>query len=267
MTAREASENSAPLPEDLWGIGARDWAAIQEPQHLPLYEEGIRRTGIDAGTSVLDVGCGSGTFCRLAADAGAAVSGLDASAPFVAIARERVPGGEFQVGDLQVLPYADDSFEVVTGFNSFQFAADIRAALAEARRVAKSGARVFVLVWGRPERTQLIAVIEALRPLLPPPPPGAGGPTALSSEGLLEELATAAGLAVEDGRYLDATFSYADESEAVRAVLSSAAGARAIALAGQDAARQAVQEGIAPFRTSSGAYRLETEWRYVLALA
>ena len=110
-------------------------------------------------------------------------------------------------------------------------------------------------------------MIEALRPLLPPPPPDAPGPFAFSHEGALEELAAAAGLTPQEGRYLAATFTYRDDATAVRAVLSSAAGARAIAAAGEDTARQAVVESLRPFRTSSGAYQLETEWRYIVALA
>ncbi len=42
---------------------------------------------------------------------------------------------------------------MVTAFNAVQFAADPAAALAEAKRVAKPGAPVFMLVWGREERT------------------------------------------------------------------------------------------------------------------
>lgn len=267
MKSQETSQGTAALHGELWGVRARDWAALQEPQHRPLYEEGIRCTGIGPGTAVLDVGCGGGTFCRLAADAGAAVCGLDASEPSIEIAKERVPEGEFRVGDLQFLPYPDNRFDAVTGFNSFQFAADTRAALAEAARVAKPGAPVFALIWGRPEHTELVAVIEALRPLLPPPPPDAPGPFSLSAEGALEELALAAGLSPREGHYLAATFTYRDADEAVRAVLSSAAGARAIAAAGEERALEAATEGLRPFLTPDGAYRLETEWRYLVATA
>jgi SAM-dependent methyltransferase len=267
MTTEESSAGSAPIQGELWGARARDWAELQEPQHRPLYEEGIRVTGIGPNASVLDVGCGCGLFCRLAADAGANVSGIDASAPSIEIARERIPEGEFRVGDIQFLPHADDRFDVVTGFNSFQFAADPRAALAEARRVAKPGALVFVLVWGREAQTELTALVEALGSLLPPAPPDAPGPFALSYEGALEQLVTAAGLSPKEGGYVEATFEYRDEETIVRAALSSGVGTRAIATAGEDVARQALVERLAPFRTSNGSFRLATEWRFVVAAA
>src|SRR5512132_3720794 len=71
----------------LWGSRAQDWAAGEE-QHLPTYEEAIRRVGIAAGQSVLDLGCGSGVFLRAAADRGAEVFGLDASS---GCSRSRAP--------------------------------------------------------------------------------------------------------------------------------------------------------------------------------
>ncbi len=96
------------------------------------------------------------------------MTGIDAAEPLVEIARERVPDGDLRVGDLQFLPFADDAFDVVTGFNSFQYAADPIAALAEAKRVAKPESQVFVLVWGRQDRTEIASILSALRPLVPP---------------------------------------------------------------------------------------------------
>jgi ubiquinone/menaquinone biosynthesis C-methylase UbiE len=45
------------------------------------------------------------------------------------------------MGDLEDLPFADASFDVITGFNSYQFAANPANALREARRVARLSAR------------------------------------------------------------------------------------------------------------------------------
>ena len=64
---------------------------------------------------MLDLGCGAGGFCHLAAGAGASVTGVDAAAGMVEIARERAREGRFDVGDIQFLPYEDRSFDAVTG--------------------------------------------------------------------------------------------------------------------------------------------------------
>jgi SAM-dependent methyltransferase len=258
---------TAAIQGELWGARARDFADEQEPQSQPLYEHALRSLEIGEGTAVLDVGCGSGFFCRLAADAGARVTGIDAAGPLVKIAKQRVPDGDFRVGDIQFLPFADDAFDIVTGFNSFQYAADPVAALAEAKRVAKPGAPVFVLVWGRQDRTELVAILSALRPLLPPAPPDGPGPYALSEQGALEALVTQAGLEPANDGYIEAPFEYRDETSLLRANLASGPATLAIRTSSEDAVRQALLEACASFRTAPGGYRIETEWRYVTAKA
>ena len=137
---------------------------------IPLYRQVLERSRVGAGHELLDVGCGAGRFCRIAADRGAHVSGIDATAPLVEIARERTRHGNFRVGDMEALPWPDESFDVVTGFNSFFFAADLVAALREARRVARPGAEVAITVFGRPERCESTPVFGALGQLLPSSP-------------------------------------------------------------------------------------------------
>jgi SAM-dependent methyltransferase len=267
MATTETRQGSGAVQGELWGARAREWAELQEPNHRPFYEEAIRRTGIGPGTALLDVGCGTGGFCRLAADAGAAVTGIDAATASIEIARERVPSGRFDVGDIQFLPYDDDSFDVVTGFNSFQFAADPVAALGGARRVAKPGATIFVLVWGREEQTELVALLRALRPLLPPAPPDAPGPFALSYPGALEALVERSGLAPTGEGYIEATFEYPDQPTLLKANRSAGVAVLAERTSGEAAVVDALRSALAPYRTASGAYRLETEWRYVTAKA
>jgi SAM-dependent methyltransferase len=95
---------------------------------------------------------------------------------------------------MEQLPWADDSFDLVTGFNSFFFANDIVAALREAARVAKPGAPVLIQVWGRHERCDLETMKEIARPFFPPRPPDAPPDPDLSQPALLRELANQAGL-------------------------------------------------------------------------
>ncbi len=104
-----------------------------------VYDAVFQRLGVGEQTNYLDVGCGSGLAAQLAAELGAKVSGVDAAENLLAIAQSRVPAGQFRVADLEELPFPDKTFDVVTGFNSFQYAANPNAALAQAKRVAKSG--------------------------------------------------------------------------------------------------------------------------------
>src|SRR5947208_11011986 len=102
---------SATVQGPLWGRAAHDWAELQEPMALPLWEAMLDAAAVGPGTRLLDAGCGAGGASVLAAGWGAQVNGLDAAPALVAIARERVPDGDFRVGDLEALPYADDTFD------------------------------------------------------------------------------------------------------------------------------------------------------------
>lgn len=120
--------------------------------------------GIDQGTAVLDVGCGTGGFCALAAARGAAVHGVDGRADSIARADERVPTGDFRVALFEHLPWDDDTFDIVTGFNSFQYAPDPVAALEEACRVTRPGGSLAVCKYGRPAENEFFALLAALAP-------------------------------------------------------------------------------------------------------
>jgi ubiquinone/menaquinone biosynthesis C-methylase UbiE len=52
-----------------------------------------------------------------------------------------VPLGDVRVGEMESLPWNDDTFDLVTGFNSFFFADDMVGALREAGRVANPARR------------------------------------------------------------------------------------------------------------------------------
>lgn len=266
MTDVGTARGSAQAQGPLWGARPHDWAT-QEERHRSIYERTWPLVAVPAGGSVLDVGCGAGTFCRLAADEGFQVTGIDAAATLVDIASERVPDGDFRVGDLQFLPYADRRFDCVTAFNSVQFAADPGAALAEIGRVAKPGAPVVIVVWGRPHHSELTAIVTALAPLLPPPPPGATGPAALAEEGALDALIERAGLRATASEYFAVPLEYPDQEAFMSANLSTGVAAVAIRMSGEDAVRDALLRGAAQFRTANGGFRIEAESRYVIAQA
>src|SRR3954471_6850188 len=134
---RELKPKTSEAHGRLWGVRARDWADFQEGTVRPVFQAVLERTRVGPGTRYLDAGCGSGMAAEMAAARGAEVSGVDAAEAMLAIARSRVPAGEFRQGDLEELPFAAESFDVVTGFNSLQYAGSPVAALREAARVAK----------------------------------------------------------------------------------------------------------------------------------
>jgi ubiquinone/menaquinone biosynthesis C-methylase UbiE len=111
-----------------------------EPFVRPLYEAVFDAADVEAGTRLLDVGCGPGLAAQLAAKRGAHVAGLDAAGASLEFAGERTPQGDFRVGEMEDLPWPDNTFDVVTGFNAFQYAADVVNALREAGGLPSRGA-------------------------------------------------------------------------------------------------------------------------------
>ena len=253
---------SAEVQGRLWGARALDFTLLEL---VELYEVALDELDLNDETQLLDVGCGAGMFMRLAARRGATVTGIDAAAPFIAIARERVPDADLTVGEMESLPYADDSFDVVTGFNAFQFAADPGNALREAARVARPGAPVLIATWGRPDECEAAAYVARVGSLLPPPPPGAPGPFGLSEPGALETFAARAGLTTGERRDVPCVWSFPDEQTLLRALKSTGFAVRAIEVVGEQAVTEAVLSSVVPYRTSGGAYRIENVFTYVIA--
>jgi SAM-dependent methyltransferase len=251
----------------LWGAGARDWADLAEAHQIPFYEAAIDAIGVAGGTRLLDAGCGAGLALSLAAGRGAIVTGLDASPGLLAVARERLPEADLREGDLETLPYADDSFDAVTAFNSVQYAGDPTGALREIRRVARPGARVAVVTWGAPEQCEMRAVLGAIGSLLPPPPPGAPGPFALAAPGALEALVDGAGLKGEQAIDVPTPYVDADVATSVRAHLSSGPARRAIENAGLDATREALTSAAEAARQEDGSVRFDNVFKVVVAVA
>jgi len=251
----------------LWGTAAEDWAAIQEGTCRPVYQAVFDRVGLKAGEQYLDAGCGAGLAAQMAAARGAQVFGLDAAENLLAIARRRVPDGEFQTGELESLPFADGAFDLVTGFNSFQYAANPAAALAEAKRVARPGSHVVVVTWGDPAGMEAASIVAALRPLLPPPPPGAPGPFALSDETALRAFASAAGLEPLEVLDVDAPWHYADLATALRGLGASGVAARARDNSSAEAVDDAHAKALASFHQADGSYRVAARFRCLVTRA
>ena len=266
MSTTTSTPSSAERNGIAWGARARDWSGT-EGQQVPTYEEAIRRAGIGAGDTVLDVGCGTGAFLRVAADHGATVCGLDASAALLEIARERVPEADLVQGDL-----------AAPALRRRQLRRRLRLQRVLLRRrhgrgPARGGPRRQAR---RARRDPGVGPPRGLRPpphegrlarFAPPRPPGRLDPTTLWQPGVLEALATEAGLVPERAFDLQWAYEYADEAELTRGMMSAGGFGAIVGAERQDAARAAIVEALAVCRTPDGGYRLENEWHYLIARA
>ena len=115
------------------------------------------------GRSVLDLGCGHGMASVVFARRGAAVTGIDLSAGYVAEARLRASvnrvSAQFRLADAERLPFADASFDCIWG-NAILHHLDLSRMAGEIRRVLKPGGRAaFCEPWGE---NRLLRVLRRL---------------------------------------------------------------------------------------------------------
>jgi ubiquinone/menaquinone biosynthesis C-methylase UbiE len=257
---------TAAVQGALWGARARDWAEIQEPSWRWVYDTVLSQAGVRRGTSLLDIGCGAGGALVLARAMGAEVTGLDASVNLATIARERLPGARIEVGEMEALPFADESFDIVIGVNSFQFAGDMVRALIEARRVCRTGGAVFALTWGRREDCELMTAVSSVMALLPPPPPGTKSPGPLVDSEMVMESMRKVGLEPSESSDFSAEIRYADLETAVRASMSAGVTVRAAQVAGEEQVSMVVRAAMSPFIRADGAVVLANRFNWTRAM-
>ncbi|HXA27481.1 MAG TPA: class I SAM-dependent methyltransferase [Candidatus Angelobacter sp.] len=129
-----------------WGRKAVDFATLSEPGNCREYVAMHHRLSVGDGDRLVDVACGSGLAIELARARGARCAGIDASSRLVAVAHDRNPDADIQVGDMHAMPWADESFDVATSFRGIW--GTTPDALGEIHRVLAPGGRFGLTVWG-----------------------------------------------------------------------------------------------------------------------
>jgi len=100
-------------------------------------------THLAPGTSVLELGCGTGYFTRELARSGAEIVAIDVSPELMEIARANcsAPNVRFQIQNAYDLSYADAIFDFVVG-SSVLHHLEVTPALREIHRVLKPGGAI-----------------------------------------------------------------------------------------------------------------------------
>jgi SAM-dependent methyltransferase len=242
---------SANVQGPLWSGAAKDWADYQESAFLPLWKDALRAVHAQEGMSVLDAGCGAGGACVEADKIGSEITGLDASAALLDVARRRLPNARFQEGDIESLPFGDSEFDAVIAVNSVLYASDASQATKELARVTRPEGQVVITTWGNPEDCEVKDVLDAVVGIFPFKPPR--DPFWLSAPGKIESLLTDAGLTLVERGETRCDFTYPSFEICWRAQRSSGPLQAAMKAMGEARVRAAVEGAVKTYTDTSGA--------------
>jgi len=140
----------------------------------------IELLDLEAGASVLDVGCGSGASALPAAGRvgpGGQVIGVDLAERLVELGRRKaaalgLTNIAFEVGDMERLGYPDGRFDAVVSVFSIFFVPDIVGMTRELWRMVRPGGRLAITTWGprmlEPGTSLFWDVVHETRPDLVP---------------------------------------------------------------------------------------------------
>lgn len=123
------------------------WGHLTAQAVVPLLDA----ASVSEGKKVLDVATGAGYAAGIAATRGAIVTGLDFSPAQVQLARREYPSVEFDEGDMEALPCAENSYDAVVMNFALLHSLRPEQVVAEAFRVLKPGGRFASTVWASPE--------------------------------------------------------------------------------------------------------------------
>jgi len=155
-------EPRAAKVNDLFAAIARRYDLLNDVQSFGLHRRWKRRVielaAVQPGNRALDLCCGTGDLALALARRGAEVTGVDFSPAMLEIAEARrqrnfksqISNLKFMPGDALQIPFPDASFDIVTVGYGLRNLTSWEKGLAEMHRVARPGARLVVLDFGKP---------------------------------------------------------------------------------------------------------------------
>jgi ubiquinone/menaquinone biosynthesis C-methylase UbiE len=191
-----------------WDRRADELADMADRLNAPL----IEAIGIAPGHRVLDLASGAGepalTVARTVGPAGSVVA-TDLVPQMLAGAQRRIGAAglenvDFRIADMENLPFEDAEFDRVSCRYGIMFAPEPDRALAETRRVLRSGGRAGFIVWGpKPDNTMFMAMSHAARTVFGDDPRlDMDAPFSLAAPGTLGRLMEGAGFSQVEEREL-----------------------------------------------------------------
>ncbi len=135
---------------------ATEWAAYYVDPDPPLSRQhlvsrqrfalAMVEAAIPPAAKILDAGCGPGVMAGKLMERGYAVWGIDFAEPMIRKARELCGSDQFGVGDVEHIPFPDNTFDAVVSLGVMEYLESDEEALREIRRVLRPGGRAVIAI-------------------------------------------------------------------------------------------------------------------------
>ena len=249
---------------EAWGSRANDWSCLYEHYSIDVLFAVFAKLGVEAGTRLLDIACGSGLAVRIADGMGARVAGIDASDELIGVARERTPNADLRVGSMFELPWADGSFDVALSVNGIWGGNE--AALDEAFRVLRPGGLLGMSFWGQGPPLDIGTFFRIFANHSPDAHRGSMRKlNDISKPGVAEDMLQASGFEVLERGARVAVIEFPDEALAWRAIKTLGPAVPALRTNDEAVLRREVLEALASCRDQRGVYRARSDQQFVIA--
>jgi ubiquinone/menaquinone biosynthesis C-methylase UbiE len=131
------------------GIVGRLAGALMNAGHERIYRLALESNIIKEYADALDIGCGGGKWLNiLSKKTGGRVCGIDHSEEMTTMAKRvnrHAKNVEVMKACVTQLPYGNDSFDIVTAYETIQFWPDISKGLGEIIRVLRQGGKIVII--------------------------------------------------------------------------------------------------------------------------
>jgi ubiquinone/menaquinone biosynthesis C-methylase UbiE len=141
--------------DELFTKTVEDWARFySDPRPITLNSQNLisrRRFALEMleakvspGANILDIGCGTGHLAGELMQRGYTAWGVDLSEGMVEYARQHYNPDRFRVGDIERIPFPDNTFDAVMCLGVMEYLEKDELALREMWRVLKPGGRAVI---------------------------------------------------------------------------------------------------------------------------
>ncbi len=136
---------------------------FQQPRRV-VWNETLDLAVVRGDETVLDVGCGNGTYLWALEQRQhrGLVAGMDLSPGMLDAARTRSSHAQLMIGDAQMLPFADDAFDVVLAMHMLYHVPDRAVGIRELQRVVRPGGVTLVVTNSNRHLRELDDIVVAV---------------------------------------------------------------------------------------------------------